>query len=95
MRGMNLFGELSFHVWRLFIIVLYATIGYIEGTYENTRFHFQYIPEVMCDASRFDVFCFSTAWFNPSGLPEVIPTKMDLYEIAHKFLVPIVLRCEE
>ena len=29
------------------------------------------------------------------GLPEVIPTKMALYEVAHQFLVPTMLRCEE
>ena len=29
------------------------------------------------------------------GLPEVIPTKMALYEEAYQFLVPTMLRCEE
>ena len=29
------------------------------------------------------------------GLPEVIPAKMDLYEVTHQLLVPIMLSCEE
>ena len=41
----------------------------------------------------------TTTWPFPyrvtHGLPEVIPTKMDLYELIHQFLVPIMLRCEE
>ena len=78
MRGMNVFGKLSFHVWRLFISVLYATIGFIEGTYENTRFDFQYIPDIMCDASRFDVFCFATAWVNLS-ITGVIQSHRGIY----------------
>ena len=30
-----------------------------------------------------------------NGLPEVIPTKMALYEVTYQFVVPIMLRYEE
>ena len=79
----------------LCVVIVQLHCGYFKNS--GNSLNLQRPRTVLCSPT-WDVkqsnFEMRQNWW-PYGLPEVIPTKMALYEVAHQFLVPTMLRCEE